>query len=57
MLKLLLDQNDPYRSFVPFKSTDAVVLLVANMGGMSVLEMGAVVDETLDQLGRSKALR
>ncbi|OZJ04492.1 hypothetical protein BZG36_02667 [Bifiguratus adelaidae] len=45
------EPDDPYRSFVPFSPSDDVVLFIANMGGMSVLEMGAVVNETLDQLG------
>lgn len=36
-----------------FKDGDDLVLLVNNQGGMSALEMGAVVDETLTQLGMS----
>ena len=51
MLDLLLKQDDPERSFVKFKQGDELVLLANNQGGMSVLEMGAVVDETLIQLG------
>ncbi|KAJ7641469.1 Dak1 domain-containing protein [Roridomyces roridus] len=50
MLKLILDKDDPERAFVPFDAQDEVVLLVNNMGGMSVLEMYAIVDETLVQL-------
>jgi len=38
---------------VKFKDGDDLVLLVNNQGGMSALEMGAVVDETLTQLGMS----
>ena len=30
---------------------DDVVLYINNLGGMSILEMGAIVDETLNQLG------
>ena len=56
MLKLILDKNDPERSFVPFDPSDSVVLLVNNMGGMSTLEMYAAVDETLLQLGRCRIL-
>jgi len=48
---LILKQDDPERSFVKFKDGDDLVLLVNNQGGMSALEMGAVVDETLTQLG------
>ncbi|WVQ70545.1 dihydroxyacetone kinase [Cryptococcus sp. DSM 104548] len=50
LLDLLLKQDDPERSFVEFKDGDELVLLVNNMGGMSVLEMGSVVDEVLTQL-------
>ena len=53
MLNLLLDRNDPERSYVAYSSSDAVVLFVNNMGGMSTLEMGAVVDEALTHLERS----
>ncbi|KAF5345746.1 hypothetical protein D9758_011874 [Tetrapyrgos nigripes] len=42
MLKLILEQTDP--------KDRLTVLLVNNMGGVSVLEMWAVVDEVLDQL-------
>lgn len=51
-MDLLLKQDDPERSFVKFKDGDELVLLVNNMGGMSVLEMGSVVDEVLTQLGK-----
>ncbi|KAL1665340.1 Dak1 domain-containing protein [Schizophyllum commune] len=50
MLKLLLDKEDTERAFVPFDNEDSIVLLVNNMGGLSTLEMYAVVDETLLQL-------
>ncbi|ORX40992.1 Dak1 domain-domain-containing protein [Kockovaella imperatae] len=50
MLKLVLDQDDPERSFVKFADGDELVLLMNNQGGMSNLEMGAAVDETLNQL-------
>ena len=51
LLDLILKQDDPERSFVKFRDGDDSVLLVNNQGGMSALEMGAVVDETLTQLG------
>ena len=51
MLDLVLNQDDPERAYVKFKDGDELVLLVHNQGGMSSLEMGAVVDETLNQLG------
>lgn len=53
MLNLLLERNDPDRSYVAYGPSDAVVLFVNNMGGMSTLEMGAVVDEALTYLEKS----
>lgn len=53
MLDLLLNQEDKERSFVPFQEGDGVILFVNNMGGMSVLEMYAVVDEVTRQIGES----
>ncbi|WOO82040.1 Dihydroxyacetone kinase [Vanrija pseudolonga] len=50
MLELILRQDDPERSFVRFADGDELVLFVNNQGGMSALEMGAVVDEALVQL-------
>ncbi|KAK8850558.1 dihydroxyacetone kinase [Kwoniella newhampshirensis] len=50
LLDLLLKQDDPERSFVHFEDGDDLVLLVNNQGGMSALEIGAVVDEVLTQL-------
>jgi dihydroxyacetone kinase len=51
MLDLCLKQDDPERSFVKFKDGDDLALLCNNQGGLSALEMGAVLDETLSQLG------
>lgn len=50
MLDLILDQDDAERAFVPFADGDVTVLMVNNQGGLSPLELGAVVDETLKQL-------
>ncbi|KAK7959474.1 uncharacterized protein PG986_004328 [Apiospora aurea] len=52
LLAHCLDPNDPERSFVTFDETDETMLLVSNFGGMSPLEMGALVDELLEQLAR-----
>lgn len=52
-LKLLCDPTDPERAFVEFHSGDDVVLLVNNYGGLSNLELGALTDETIIQLGRA----
>jgi dihydroxyacetone kinase len=51
MLASLLDPKDEDRSFVKFRQDDEVVLLVNNFGGVSVLEIGAIVQESLSQLG------
>ena len=51
MLGALLDRNDEDRSFIKFRHGDEVVLLMNNFGGISGLEMGAIVQETLIQLG------
>ncbi|KAK1923124.1 Dak1 domain-containing protein, partial [Papiliotrema laurentii] len=50
MLDLILNQEDPERAFVKFKKDDQIVLLLNNQGGLSALEMGAIMDETLTQL-------
>lgn len=50
MLDLILDQDDAERAFVPFADGDTTVLMVNNQGGLSPLELSAVVDETLSQL-------
>ena len=62
MLDLCMNQDDKERAFVPFTygdnlqpgQGDEVVLFINNMGGMSVLEMYAVVDETISQLEKLK---
>ena len=53
MLQLLLDQNDKERAFVKFEKRDEIVLLMNNYGGLSNLELGAITQETLIQLGKS----
>ncbi|KAG5645704.1 hypothetical protein DXG03_005399 [Asterophora parasitica] len=48
LLDLLTSTTDPERSFLPFqgeKGTDEVVLLINNLGGISELELGAIVGE------------
>ncbi|KAL1747587.1 Dak1 domain-containing protein [Schizophyllum fasciatum] len=59
LLDLLTSTSDPERSYVPFKGKDEVVLLVNNLGGVSELELGAVVAEARRQLDKRglKALR
>ncbi|EHK15225.1 uncharacterized protein TRIVIDRAFT_64851 [Trichoderma virens Gv29-8] len=50
MLAQLLDQSDKDRAFLSIKSSDEVVLLVNNLGGVSVLEMGGITTEVVTQL-------
>jgi dihydroxyacetone kinase len=51
LLKYLLDQGDADRAFVKFAPGDDIVFLFNNLGGLSQLEQGAIVDEALEQLG------
>lgn len=50
ILKHCLDENDPERGYVKFAPGDETILLVSNFGGMSNLELCALVDELLEQL-------
>lgn len=51
ILNYLLDPNDSDRNYLNArKSGDKVVLLVNNFGGVSALELGALTNETIDQL-------
>ncbi|KAF9221345.1 dihydroxyacetone kinase [Gyrodon lividus] len=54
LVKMLTSITDPDRSFVPFEKngTDHVVLLVNNLGGLSELELGAIVGETKSVLDK-----
>ncbi|CAG9989257.1 unnamed protein product [Clonostachys byssicola] len=49
MLSQLLDQSDKDRAFVDVKSNQAV-LLINNLGSVSVLEMGGITTEVVSQL-------
>lgn len=52
-LKYMLDESDPERGYVHFGKGDETVLMVSNFGGMSPIEMGALVDEILNQLDKT----
>lgn len=52
-LKLLCDPEDKERYFVNFENDDSTILVINNYGGMSNLELGALTDETMTQLGES----
>ncbi|KAH6613007.1 dihydroxyacetone kinase [Boeremia exigua] len=51
MLQQILDVNDPERNFLQTQTRE-VIVLVNNLGALSVLELGAVVTEVADQLER-----
>ncbi|KAJ4175259.1 hypothetical protein NW754_005680 [Fusarium falciforme] len=50
ILKHCLDENDPTRGYVKFAPKDKTILLISNFGGISHLELGALLDEVLEQL-------
>ncbi|KIW09111.1 dihydroxyacetone kinase [Verruconis gallopava] len=50
MLSFLLDPNDSERAFVEFREGDEVSLLINNFGGLSVFELEALADVTLQLL-------
>ncbi|OCK81347.1 dihydroxyacetone kinase [Lepidopterella palustris CBS 459.81] len=50
MLMHLLDTSDEDRHFLDISSDDETVLLVNNLGSVSVLELGGIVNEVVDQL-------
>ncbi|KAF4120448.1 triose/dihydroxyacetone kinase / FAD-AMP lyase (cyclizing) [Geosmithia morbida] len=56
MLRQMLDRDDEDRAFVPVSSNE-VVLLVNNLGGVSPLELGAVTAEVASQLRRDHGIR
>ncbi|KAI7785533.1 dihydroxyacetone kinase [Diaporthe eres] len=56
MLKQLLDQEDKDRAFLKVNSNE-IVLLVNNLGGVSVLELGGITAEVVTQLQRDHGIR
>lgn len=50
LLDLLMSTTDPERSFLPFTGHDDVVLMINNLGGVSELELSAIVLESSHQL-------
>ncbi|KJZ78651.1 hypothetical protein HIM_02042 [Hirsutella minnesotensis 3608] len=50
LLKHCLDENDSERGYVKFNPGDETMVLISNFGGMSLLELSALVDEVLEQL-------
>ncbi|KAK4159006.1 Dak1 domain-containing protein [Cladorrhinum sp. PSN259] len=56
MLKQMLDKTDEDRAFVNVNSNE-VVLLLNNLGGVSVLEMGGILTEVVRQLAADYNIR
>jgi dihydroxyacetone kinase len=57
MLAQLLSPTDKDRSYLDIKSSDDVVLLVNNLGGVSVLEMGGICYQVVKALEKSYAIK
>lgn len=56
MLAQMLDQSDKDRAFLNVNSNE-VVLMVNNLGGVSVLEMGGITAEVVGQLEKKYGIR
>ncbi|KAH7318470.1 Dak1 domain-containing protein [Stachybotrys elegans] len=56
MLAQLLDQSDKDRAFLNVNSNE-VVLMINNLGGVSVLEMGGITTEVATQLEKNYNIR
>lgn len=56
MLSLLLNPNDTDRAYVAFDKDDAPAVLINNLGGVSQLEINALLDEVITQLDSTYGL-
>ncbi|KAK1017811.1 dihydroxyacetone kinase Dak1, partial [Friedmanniomyces endolithicus] len=57
MLKYMLDSSDNDRAFLSISSSDETVLLVNNLGSVSVLEMGGITTEVVTQLASEYSIK
>jgi dihydroxyacetone kinase len=57
MLAHMLDEEDKERGFLKVSSENETVVLINNLGGVSVLEMGGIATEVLDQLKKHYSIR
>ena len=57
MLEQILDQGDSDRAFVDIRGTDKVAMLINNFGGLSNLEMGAILSEVWGQLTKTYSIK
>ncbi|KFY27674.1 hypothetical protein V491_00791 [Pseudogymnoascus sp. VKM F-3775] len=52
LLSRLFDENESGHTFITWNKNDDIALSLNNLGGLSVLELHAILDETMDQLSR-----
>lgn len=57
MLHHMLSQDDKDRAFLKVNSSEETVLLVNNLGGVSVLEMGGITQEVIQQLEKDYSIK
>jgi dihydroxyacetone kinase len=57
MLSHCLNQEDKDRNFLEISSKDEIVLLVNNLGGVSVLELGGITNEVMEQLAKDYKIK
>ncbi|KAJ5101857.1 Dihydroxyacetone kinase [Penicillium alfredii] len=57
MLRQLLDESDADRAYITRKPEDQFVLLLNNLGGVSVLELAGITDEIYRQLERDYQIK
>lgn len=57
MLGQMLDQSDKDRAYVKVEKTDETILLINNFGGVSNLELGAIINEVVIQLENNYGLK
>lgn len=57
LLAQLLDWRDEDRAFLNVRKDDDVVLLVNNLGGVSMLEMGGITTEVVNQLRKEYGIK
>jgi dihydroxyacetone kinase len=57
MLRYMLDASDKDRGFIEVSGSDETVLLVNNLGGVSVLEMGGITTEVVKQLEKDYGIK
>lgn len=57
LLVQLLDWRDEERAFLSVQRSDEVVLMINNLGGVSVLEMGGITAEVVDQLAKDYSIK